>query len=94
MLSVVLTLIALAAVLAVFATTRPGRKLAVRMGLRNHVAGAAPSKDVEFLQSRCGGDPAEAERRVAAERERFPALAEPEHYRRAIRRILAERKSG
>ena len=86
-------LVVLAAVVAIFATTPLGKRLAVGIGLRDHVAGAAPSGDVEFLLERCGGDRAEALRRVAAERERFPALGEAEHYRRAIRRLLAESPS-
>ena len=83
-------LVVLAAVLAIFATTRVGRRVAVRIGLRNYVAGAASSEDVEFLVHRCGNDRVEARRRVAAERERFPDLSEADHSRRAIRRLLAE----
>jgi len=41
---------------------------------------------------RCGNDLVEARRRVAEERERFPDLCEADHYRRAIRRLLAESK--
>lgn len=92
MLSAVMGLLVLAAVLAIFATTRVGRRVAVRIGLRDHVAGAASSEDVDFLVHRCGNDPVEARRRVAAERERFPDLPEADHYRRAIRRLLAESK--
>jgi hypothetical protein len=92
MLSAVMGLVVLAAVLAIFATTRVGRRVAVRIGLRDHVAGAASSEDIDFLVHRCGNDRVEALRRVAAERERFPALSEADHYRRAIRRILAESK--
>jgi len=90
MVSAALALAMLAAVLAVFATTRAGRRLALRLGFRDRVPGAAPSEDVEFLLKRCGNDPVEAARRVAAERDRFPALAEADHYRRAIRRLLSE----
>lgn len=92
MLSLLMALAVLVAVVAIFATTPIGKRLAVGLGLRDHVAGAAPSRDVEFLLERCGGDRAEAHRRVAAERERFPALGEADHYRRAIRRILLEQK--
>jgi hypothetical protein len=90
MLSAVTGLVVLTAVLAIFATTPAGRRLAVRIGLRDHVAGAANSEDVGFLLQRCGNDRVEALRRVAAERERFPDLSEADHYRRAIRRLLAE----
>lgn len=92
MLTALMGLVVLAAVLAIFATTPLGRRVAVRIGLRDHVAGAASSEDVDFLLHRCGNDPVEAGRRVAAERERFPDLSEADHYRRAIRRLLAESK--
>lgn len=94
MISLLIAFAVLVAVIAIFATTRVGKQLAVRIGLRDRVAGAAPSRDVEFLLERCGGDRAEALRRVAAESERFPALGEADHYRRAIRRILQEQKGG
>ena len=83
-------LVVLATVLAIFATTATGRRLVAKVGLRGPVAGGAPGEDVEFLLRRCRGDVAEVARRVAAERERFPALTEADHYRRAIRRLLAE----
>lgn len=92
MLTALMGLVVLAAVLAIFATTPLGRRVAVRIGLRDHVAGAASSEDVDFLVHRCGNDHVEARRRVAAERERFPDLSESDHYRRAIRRLLAESK--
>ena len=92
MLSAVMGLVVLAAVLAIFATTTVGRRVAVRIGMRDHVAGAASSEDVGFLLQRCGDDRVEALRRVAAERERFPDLSEADHYRRAIRRLLGETK--
>jgi hypothetical protein len=90
MLSAVTGLVVLAAVLAIFATTRIGRRVAVRIGLRDHVAGAASSEDVGFLLRRCGNDRVEVARRVAVERDRSPDLSEADHYRRAIRRLLAE----
>lgn len=55
MLSALMGLAVLAAVLAIFATTKFGRRVAVRIGLRDHVAGAATSEDVEFLLLRCAG---------------------------------------
>jgi len=81
------------ATLAVFATTTRGRELAKRIGLRDHVKGAAPSDDVRFLVDACRGDRREAASRVEAERRRFPELSEADHYRRAIRKVLAERDS-
>jgi hypothetical protein len=86
--------IAIVATLAIFATTRPGREIAKRIGLRDHVKGAASSEDVSFLLSACGGDRRLAEERVRVERERLPDLTEAEHYRRAIRKVLAERTTS
>jgi hypothetical protein len=85
-------LLAAIGTLAIFATTRPGRELAKRIGLRDHVAGAAPSEDVAFLLKACDGDRDEVERRLAVERSLVSELEEAEHYRRAIRKILAQRE--
>jgi hypothetical protein len=93
MLTVVTALVVLVAVLAIFATTKPGRRVAAAIGLRTGVAGAATCEDVDFLLGRCGNDPVEVARRVAAERARFPDLSEADHYRRAIRRLLGEAAS-
>lgn len=88
----ILMLIAIViATLAIFLTTTRGREIAKRLGLRDRVQGAASSEDVAFLLEACGGDRGEAARRVAIERERFSELSEADHYRRAIRKILAER---
>ncbi len=84
-------LLAILGTLAVFLTTSPGRELLKRIGLRDRVPGAASSDNVEFLRSACGGDRQEVERRLSVERERYPDLTEAEHYRRAIRKVLAER---
>jgi hypothetical protein len=86
-----LLILVVAGTLAVFATTRAGRELRKRIGLRDGVPGAAPHRDVEFLIEACGGDRDEAARRVAFEQAQLPDLTEAEHYRRAIRRVLAER---
>jgi hypothetical protein len=82
--------IAILATAAVFLTTTRGREVAKRIGLRNRVAGAATSEDLVFLLSRCAGGAAEVERRIEAERARFPDLTEADHVRRAIRKVLAE----
>lgn len=87
---VILVLVAVGT-LALFATTRRGREIAKRIGFRDRVAGAAPSEDVRFLLDACGGDREEVARRLAVERERFSELSEAEHYRRAIRKVMAER---
>lgn len=79
--------------LAIYATTAGGREWLKKLGLRDHVPGAAPTEDVDFLLSSCGGDSAEVDRRLAAERERYPELTEAEHYRRAIRRVMREREA-
>ena len=94
MVSALMGLVVLAGVLAIFATTKSGRRVAVRIGLRDHVAGAATSEDVDFLLVRCGNDRSEALRRVAIERERFPDLCEADHYRGAIRKLLSESKQA
>ena len=85
--------LAVGVTLAIFATTRPGRELAKRIGFRDHVAGAASSEDVEYLLEACGGDRARLAERVGVERARYPDLTEAEHYRRAIRKVFAERAS-
>ena len=89
----ILLAIALLVTLAIFATTRPGQVFAKRLGFRDYIPGAASSEDVEYLISACGGDHAEVERRLTVERERYPELTEAEHYRRAIRKVFAERKA-
>jgi hypothetical protein len=94
MLSALTALVVLVVVLAIFATTKPGRRVAAALGLRDAVAGAATSEDVDFLLGRCKNDPIEVARRVEAERERFPDLCEADHYRRAIRRLLGEANAG
>ena len=82
-----------AVTIAVFATTKPGREIAKRIGFRDHVPGAATSEDVAYLLSACHEDHAALERRVEAERNRFPDLTEAEHFRRAIRKVMAEPES-
>jgi hypothetical protein len=94
MLSAVTALVVLACVLAIFSTTKTGRRVFDALGLRGPGPGAATSDDVDFLLGRCDNDPKEVARRIDAERERYPDLCEADHYRRAIRRLLAEAKSG
>jgi hypothetical protein len=84
---------ALLGTLAVFATTQRGQAIAKKIGFRDRVKGAAPTEDLAYLLEACGGDSVEAARRVEFERERFSELTEAEHYRRAIRKLLAERAS-
>lgn len=91
MIRLLMLVLAIGATLAIFATTRPGRELAKRIGLRDRVPGAASSEDVAYLLDACGGDRHEVARRLEVERDRFPDLNEAEHYRRAIRKVFAER---
>ena len=87
-----LLVVAILGTLAIFATTRWGRSLLARTRLRDYVPGAASNEDVDFLLSACGGDRAEVERRLAVERERVPDLTDAEHHRRAIRKLMNERR--
>lgn len=91
--SLILVLV-LAATIAIFATTRSGREIAKRIGFRDRVKGAASTEDVDFLLSACDGNRASVGERLRFEQERFPELTEAEHYRRAIRRVMAERASS
>lgn len=92
--SFVILALAIGVTIAVFATTTVGRKIAKRIGLRDHVSGAATSEDVSYLLSACGGDRSALEERIEAERLRYPALDEADHYRRAIRKVFVEKESG
>jgi len=91
--SLVILLLVIGATIAVFATTSYGREIAKRIGFRDRVFGAATSEDVSYLLTACNGDRAALEQRIEAERLRYPALSEAEHYRRAIRRVFAERET-
>ena len=90
----VMIVFAVLATVAIFATTRPGKELAKRIGFRDRVPGAAPSGDVAYLLDCCDGNRNEVERRLSVERDRYPDLTEAEHYRRAIRKVFAERAQG
>ena len=85
---------AVAGTLAIFATTRAGREVLKRIGLRNRVPDAAPSEDVAYILSVCDGDRREVDRRIDLERERLPDLTEAEHYRRAIRKVMSEKATS
>jgi hypothetical protein len=86
-------MLVIAVTIAIFATTGAGREIAKRIGFRDRVPGAATSEDVAYLLSACHGDRAALEERIEAERLRYPDLTEAEHYRRAIRKVFAERES-
>lgn len=91
--TLLMLVLAIVATTAIFATTTSGRELVKRLGFRDRVPGAASSEDVAYLLSACDGDPALLESRIAVERARYPDLCEAEHYRRAIRKVFAERES-
>ncbi len=92
--TLLMLVLAIVLTLAVFATTTTGREIAKRIGFRDRVSGAASSVDVAYLLSACHDDRAALERRIEAERLHYPDLTEAEHYRRAIRKVLAERASS
>jgi hypothetical protein len=92
--SLLILVVAIVVTIAIFATTTTGREIAKRIGFRDHVSGAATSEDVAYLLSACQGDRVKLETRIEAERVRYPDLTEAEHYRRAIRKVFAERESG
>ena len=92
--TLLMLVLAIVATIALFATTTSGREIAKRIGFRDRVTGAATSEDVAYLLSACHDDRALLERRIEAERLRYPGLTEAEHYRRAIRKVFAERESS
>jgi hypothetical protein len=92
--TLLILVIVIVATIAIFATTTSGREIAKRIGFRDYVSGAASSEDVAYLLSACHGDRVALEARIEAERRRYPDLSEGEHYRRAIRKVFAERKSS
>ncbi len=91
--TLLMLVLAIGVTVAVFASTTSGREIAKRIGFRDRVAGAATSEDVAYLLAACGDDRALAQRRIDVERQRYPNLTEAEHYRRAIRKVFAERES-
>ena len=84
--------IAVAAVVAIFFTTSPGRRLARQIGLPGGRAGRVPEEDRKFLFDACGRDEGELERRLEAERVRYPGFDQPQLYRRAIRTEMRRRQ--
>ncbi len=82
------------AVLFVVWTMPVGKRIAARLGVPRFGAkraGRPRSEDRDYLLRACGGDLAEVERRLAAERERFSDLGEADIYRRAIRKVMQSR---
>ena len=84
--------IALAAVLAIFFTTHAGRRLARRIRLPIGRASRVPAEDRNFMLEACGRDKREVERRLEADRVRYPGFDPPQLYRRAIRTEIRRRQ--
>ena len=84
--------IAIVAVLAVFFTTIRGRRLARLIGLPVGRASRVPAEDRNFLLEACERDESEVERRLEAERVRYPGFDRPQLYRRAIRTEIRRRQ--
>ncbi len=84
--------IAIVAVLAIFFTTNRGRRLARLIGLPVGRASRVPAEDRSFLLEACGRDESEVERRLEAERVRYPGFDRPKLYRRAIRTEIRRRQ--
>ncbi len=82
--------IAVLAVLALCLTTATGRRWAAWIGVSSPFSGGVPSDTRDYLLSLCGGDRREMSRRLAIERQRFPALDEAAIYRRAMRAAMIE----
>ena len=85
------------AILFIIWTMPVGARIAARLGAPQFGAmrsGRPSSEDRDYLLRACGGDEAEVERRLAAERERFSDLGEAAIYRRAIRKVMRNRTDG
>lgn len=81
-------LVVLAAIVAIFATTPTGKKLADRFGLNLSRKGRAPQEDHDYLLRVCNGDGDELGERLASARRTNPDMTEAEAYRKAIRAHL------
>jgi hypothetical protein len=90
--------VAAAAAIAFIVWTMPvGKRLAARLGVPQfgQVRASRPQAgDHQYLLRACGGDTAELERRLGAERARFSELGEADIYRRAIRTYMNSRPQG
>lgn len=90
--NVLIAVVVLLLVLAIYLTTPGGQRLLSALGLHRFVKDAAPAEDRAYMLRVCGGDHAEVERRLQSERARNDALSEAQVYRKAIRRLMNERK--
>ena len=87
-------ILAVLAVTAVFFTTPAGERMRRSLGIPGIAKGSASREDRAFLLRICGGDRAEMERRLEAERRRFPALSDSDIHRRAIRTSMQSMTSS
>ena len=86
-----LILVGVGAIVALFASTRPGQRLRRRLPIRAIQQGRAPKKDRDYLLQVCRGDSAQVERLLDLERRKNPELSEAQAYRRAIRSHLRDK---
>ncbi|MBC8341286.1 MAG: hypothetical protein H8E63_06455 [Proteobacteria bacterium] len=91
MLRLFMVALMVAAVVAIFLTTRRGKEIADQFGLMIPGKGRAPEEDHDYLLKVCGGDVDELKRRLDATRESNPELNEAGAYRRAIREHLKDK---
>lgn len=81
----------LAAVVAIFATTPRGKRLADQLGINLSRKGRAPPEDLDYLLRVCNGDVAQLGERLKTARRNNPDMTEAEAYRKAIRSYLANK---
>lgn len=86
----IFSLLAAAAVAAIYLTTPGGRLLADRLNLPTprRRKQRASNEDREYLLRVCGGDAARVDRLLAQARRHNPEMPEAEAYRKAIRAHL------
>ena len=81
-------LLVLAAIVAIFATTPAGKRLANQLGLNLSRKGRVPPEDFDYLLRVCNGDVDLLNRRLVSARQNNPEMSEAEAYRKAIREYL------
>lgn len=87
----IMVIAALAAALAIFATTPRGAALAQRLGLRIPGKDRAPKEDVDYLLRVCGDDPEAVAALLAEARVHDSDMSEKDAYRKAIRAHLRDK---
>ena len=81
-------LVVLVAIVAIYATTPAGKRLANQFGLNLSRKGRAPQEDLDYLLRVCSGNVEKVGERLAAARRSNPDMTEAEAYRKAIRAHL------